>query len=111
MKKVLLILIVIAGFIEGCRYKEGPLISFRSALNRIYGNHILTKYTVDGIDSLKLYHDSLGLCFDFFYSIDAELNACDIEGTRNDGKISTLGWRWDLINNGKNLLVTFSGSQ
>jgi hypothetical protein len=56
MKKVILVIFVIAGISEGYKkYDEGPMFSLRSAKNRFYGNHTLTKYTVNGIDSLNSY--------------------------------------------------------
>ena len=62
MKKLILIFIVLAAITEGCKkYEDGPLISFRSVRNRLYGDYTLTKYTVNGVDSLSLYNDSLDI--------------------------------------------------
>ena len=62
MKKLILFIIVLAAITEGCKkYEDGPLISLRSVKNRLYGDYTLTKYTVNGVDSLSLYNDSLDL--------------------------------------------------
>ena len=60
MKKLLIILIVITAITEGCKkYEEGPCFSLRSAKKRLYGTYTLTQYTVNGVDSLSLFNDSL----------------------------------------------------
>jgi hypothetical protein len=60
MKKLLIILIALVTILSGCRYKEGPLISFRSVEKRICGIWQVVEFTSDGIDSLKYYNDSCG---------------------------------------------------
>jgi hypothetical protein len=109
MKRFILFLIVLAGIVEGCKYEDGPLISLRSAKNRLYGIHTLTKYTVDGLDSLSLYKDSLAIKFSLFYNDVYNLNACDIDGIRNDGKDGSVGFRWTLKNSNKEFCITYSG--
>ena len=109
IKITILILLVIAGIIEGCKkYEDGPLVSFRSAENRIFGKHTLIKYTVDGIDSLSLYNDSLGLSFNFNYDEVSKENICSIDGKRKDGKYGSLSWNWKLANNNKILQQIYS---
>jgi len=69
MKKIILILIAITAIVAGCqKYEEGPCISFRSARNRLYGDYTLTKYTIDGVDSLQQMKDRFGLSSRFFYN-------------------------------------------
>jgi hypothetical protein len=63
------------------KYEEGPLISFRSAKNRLYGDYTLTKYTIDGIDSLQQMKDRFGLNFHFFYNDYTENDDLMIDGT------------------------------
>lgn len=65
MKKIIFVLIIISAIFEGCRYKEGPVISFRSVKERLLGTWIVTGYTSDGIDSLQYYQDSCGCEVEF----------------------------------------------
>jgi len=106
MKKLILILIVIAAITEGCKkYEDGPWISFRSPIKRLYGVYTLTKYTVNGEDSLSLFNDSLSLKFDFFYNDIDYVDLCLIGSFRKDGKWSQLYLYWKLINDDKTLNV------
>jgi hypothetical protein len=106
----ILLLIVIAGNIAGCKkYPDGPWLSLRSAKGRLYGQHTLTKYTVNGVDSLSRYQDSLCTNFDFYKADIADV--CNMSGSRNDGWESTLCWEWVLEDNNKLLQITFSGGQ
>ena len=110
MKKLVLLLLVITAITAGCKkYPDGPLISFRSAEKRLYGTSKLTTYTVNGVDSLSLYYDSLCLNFRFWYNDVSYHNDCNIEGRRKDGNLCILIWTWDLINSNKILKVTSSG--
>ncbi len=53
--------------------------------------HTLTKYTVNGVDSLSLYSDSLSLTFRFFYDTHIITQIfCMIGETRKDGKMVQL---------------------
>ena len=109
MKKLILILIVLAAITEGCKkYEDGPLFSLRSAKNRLYGNYDLTTYTVNGVDSLSLYKDSLGGYILFFYNDINDVNNCLIDGVRKDGLSTSLVWRWQLINKNKTLTISSS---
>jgi hypothetical protein len=102
MKKTILIIIVLAAVVGGCKkYEEGPLISFRSAKNRVYGYHTLSEYKVNGIDSIEQYKDSLGVNYNFYYSESSEVDGCTINGVRNDGNEISLVCKWKLINNNK----------
>lgn len=110
MKKIFLILLVLAALTEGCKkYEDGPCISLRSVKNRLYGSHTLTKYTVDGVDSLSLYYDSLGLAFNFIYDDNSHNNVCIMDGPRKDGYSGDLYWDWELSNNRKILTITATG--
>ncbi len=61
MKKLYLIPLVTAILFSACKkYKEGPLISFRSVEKRITGTWQITEFTGNGIDSLQYYNDSCG---------------------------------------------------
>ncbi|HNW99613.1 MAG TPA: hypothetical protein PKK00_14500 [Bacteroidales bacterium] len=109
MKKLLIILIVITAITEGCKkYEEGPCFSLRSAKKRLYGTYTLTQYTVNGVDSLNLFNDSLGLSFNFYYSGQSENDVCVIDGLRKDGVETDLTWQWELINKEKVLNIKTS---
>jgi hypothetical protein len=60
MKTKLILIFLTTFFFTGCRYKEGPIISFRSVEKRLIGTWQITELTSDGIDSLKYYNDSCG---------------------------------------------------
>ena len=61
MKKLFIILFVTTIVFSGCKkYKEGPLISFRSVSTRLIGVWQVTEYISNGVDSLQYYNDSCG---------------------------------------------------
>jgi len=102
MKRLFCILLIIEGLFGGCKkYEEGPDLSFRSAHNRFSGFHTLTKYTVDGIDSLSQYYDSLGLTFNFVPKYDEVNDICWMNGKRKDGGNTELYWGYELTNNNR----------
>jgi hypothetical protein len=91
MKKTILILIVLAAVVGGCS-------KTKQATKKIYGDWTLTSYAVNGIDSVSLYKDSLGVEFEFFYDDYQENTFCKISGKRNDGIEKSFGWTWWLVN-------------
>ncbi len=61
MKKIILfILLLILAIPFACRYKEGPLISFRSVQKRLEGTWQIVGFTSNGVDSLQNFNDSCG---------------------------------------------------
>lgn len=109
MKNLFLLVILFASLAEGCKkYEEGPLLSLRSAENRLHGDYTLTTYTVNGVDSLSLYNDSLYNILRFYFDDFMDLNICCINGNRKDGELSFLKWYWGLKDNNTKLLVTYS---
>jgi hypothetical protein len=112
MRKTILIITLTGSFFYfGCKYEDGPILSLRSAEHRFYGTHILTKYTVNNIDSLTLFNDSLPLNFNFYYCEDCGHDKCDIDGVRKDGQYAGLNFGWYLTNKNKNFeIFTSSGS-
>ena len=60
MKKLIICLIIAITIITGCRYKEGPMISFNSVEKRITGTWQIVEFTSDDVDSLQYYNDSCG---------------------------------------------------
>jgi hypothetical protein len=110
MKKLILFLIVLAAIVEGCKkYPDGPWLSLRTAKGRLYGTHTLTKYTVNGVDSLSLYEDSLSTSFNFYLGSYNGTEVCNMQGLRKDGLGSDLAWYWTLEDHNKSLLVTWAG--
>jgi hypothetical protein len=97
--------LLLAGLTSCQKYEEGPSISFRSAEKRVFGGYHITEYTVDGVDSLSLYNDSLCLNVDFYYNDVAAVNACAISGNRKDGAGCNLYWHWHLSDDGLDLVV------
>ena len=105
MKKIILVLIAITAIATGCDKTE-------QTLKKIYGAYIIETYTVDGLDSLSLYCDSLGRNFRIYYSDQSECNVCAIDGMRSDGMGTALVWRWELINKDKSIrIITSYGQQ
>jgi hypothetical protein len=98
MKKIILILIVLTAILSGCNKND-------QMLKKIYGDYTLKTYTVDGVDSLSLYNDSLGLSFYFFYEDVYEHNVCEMVSPRKDGKWSNLYCKWTLKNNYKTFSI------
>jgi len=109
MKKLLVILIVLTTIFSGCRYKEGPMISFRSIKQRLDGHGwSISELTSDGIDSLKYFNDSCGGRFWFSFPFEEQSGIQLMEGKKsingafsfNDNKkIMTvnLGSNWSNI--------------
>ena len=111
MKKLILILIVLAAITEGCKkYEDGPLFSLRSAQNRLYGLYDLTTYTVNGVDSFNSSIDSSYSIFDFFYNDVNGVNTCKIEGVKKIDNFNNyyLFWEWHFINKNKTLKISSS---
>jgi len=106
IKKLILILIVIAAITEGCKkYSDGPLISFRSVRKRLFGDYTLTKYTVNVLDSLSLYNDSLDVKIHCFSREDDSNIYFNVYGNRKDGSYSDFAMICLLINKNKILKV------
>jgi len=99
MKKIIWILIAISAMMSGCE---------KQSLNKIYGNHTLINYSVDGFDSIDLFRDSLGTTFRFYYDEVSNENICSISGIRNDGDGTLVTWNWKLNYSNKILSQIFS---
>lgn len=102
MKKIFLLLLIIASITEGCKkYEDGPWISFRSPKERFYKcpNLTLVKYNINGVDSLSLFNDSLCTQLRFYYDDVSGEDICKIEGLRKDGVYIYIAWNWKLSEN------------
>ncbi len=96
MKKTILIILVLAAVVGGCD-------KTKRTYNKIYGEYTLISYTVNGIDSLSQYSDSLGSNFNFYRDPKETMNVCEIYGKRKDGKETGFCWYWALNDNNKTL--------
>ncbi len=101
MKKTLLLCLILAAVVGGCNKDE-------KAYKKILGDWKLKSYSVNGIDSLSSYKDSLGVNYNFLYDDYQERNVCPILGYRNDGSQKSLVWYWDMNDEGKVLQITHS---
>ncbi len=106
MKKLLIIIIVFATVFSGCRYKEGPLISFSSVEKRLEGTWQIVGLTSDGIDSLQYYNDSCGsiMTLGFRYSDGSPMSNYMIAFDKGKKR---LGGYFTFNNNRKNMNVYF----
>jgi hypothetical protein len=94
MKKTILMLVVLAAVVGGCK-KE------KKMYEKIYGHYTLASYTASGVDSLSFLTDSLGSSFYFFYDDYSDYgNKCAITG----GKVAIV-WNWSLSKDFKKLVV------
>lgn len=106
MKKIIFILIAIAAIACACKkYEEGPLISFISAKNRVYGTYTLVSYTVNDQDSLSSYKNSLGVNFEFYHNEFLDDDRLKIFGDHYNGGIDNMICRWTLVNKNKILNI------
>jgi len=96
MKKPLLLCLLLAAVVCGCN-KE------KKTEKEIYGYYTLKSYTVDGMDSLSSFKDSLNTDFNFFYDDRQNENACQISAGKDQ-----IGWSWVLANGYKNLSVNIA---
>ena len=102
MKKALLFLFMLSCFIS-CkkRYPDGPLISLRRPVNRIYGYYHPTKYTVNGADSLSLLNDSIPLTLRLWWDPVDEETDCFAKWYIGKGNYKIISSFWNLIDNYK----------
>jgi hypothetical protein len=104
MKKTILIFFVITTLVLGCKKTNYSYM-------KLLGNYKLSEYTVDGVDSLDMYQDSLGLDYYFYYDDMRGNFNCEISGTRNDGNETMLYWRWMPNDKNDGIFVFGSYSQ
>ena len=97
--------ICLIGFGSGCRYEDGPGISFRSACARVEGTYDIVKFEVGGADStLSIISQSCYGKIKLDGSDDRELLFKGVQ--LNCG---TSGY-WDLTNNNNDLTLAFTGN-
>ena len=88
MKKILIYLIVITAIATACN-------KTKQTYKKIYGNHVLKVYTVNGDDSLSFFNDYLGLDFRFYYDRSDYSSVLSIDGSTKTGinAFFVCGWR------------------
>ncbi|MBI5541988.1 MAG: hypothetical protein HY951_18170 [Bacteroidia bacterium] len=107
MKKFLFILIVLTTILSGCRYKDGPMLSFRSVEKRLNGDWQVIGFTSDGIDSLQYYNDSCGGIMKItLYYPDGSLDS-DNKVNFYNSKMPSMGGRFTFSNNKKIMHINF----
>ncbi|HNW69553.1 MAG TPA: hypothetical protein PKI01_04060 [Bacteroidales bacterium] len=95
MRKLILMLVVIAAILSGCD-------KYEQQCEKIYGQYTLKTYRVDGIDSLSFYKTILGDQYYFNYFEDEAFHYLRIDGYRTDGQWGgDINCRWQLINDYK----------
>ena len=98
MKKVLWMMLVIGAIASSCKKYE-----YNQTLKKIYGTYTVTNYTVDGVDSLSLFKDSLSTNFEFSYNESQNLYVLKIEGNTSLGKHILIMNNWGLMGDDKTL--------
>lgn len=108
MKKILFFIFAFVTVVGACKkYEEGPLISFKSAKNRVYGTYTLVSYTVNGQDSLNSYKDSLGINFEFYHNEFLNRDYLHIYEDFFEG-VNVVMCKWAVLN--KNMCLKFYDS-
>lgn len=93
MKKVLFLILAYTALLCSCKkYAEGPLISFRSSLNRIEGTWKVDKFYINDIDSTDLYYQKLGCKIKFTRDIFQDGSYIVQLFSCNNGKTLYGGW-------------------
>lgn len=111
MNRLFVISVIFVGLFFGCKkYEDGPLISFRSAKHRLYGDYTLTRYTVNGIDSLQQMENGFGLNFHFYYVEDNDHDDILIDGGSHTGTYYQDFVSYYNFNNHKKSIRINSGS-
>ena len=96
MKKIILYLFILVAITCGCN-------KYDQSLKKIYDFNKLKTYTVNGVDSLNLINDSLGLNFSFYYFDDVDAFFV-LSIKRNTGGYD-LQCRWSLLNDNKKFSI------
>jgi len=95
MKRLTVLLLILAVAFSGCRYEDGPMFSFRTAKSRIT-NH--WKYDIVTKDSFDITYQFKGQSIELKENGDAAWHYVD----------STLTGTWKLSDDRKELLVVLS---
>ena len=91
-------MLVIVAIASSCKKYE-----YNQTLKKIYGTYTVTNYTVDGVDSLSLFKDSLSTNFEFSYNESQNLYVLKIEGNTSLGKHILIMNNWGLMGDDKTI--------
>ena len=110
MKQLIICSIIVITIITGCRYKEGPLISFYSVYTRIKGTWQIIGLTSDGVDSLQYYNDSCGSAVKFM-EFDNGTSTRYIAMVFNYNKNNQFGASVTFQDNKNNMYINFGAGK
>jgi len=96
------LLIIIIIMFSSCKYKDGPVISFRSADARVIGNYSATAYMIDDTDALQLWQDSVS---DILFSLYHETEPTDNWWISTRVGDAFLSGNYRLLNHDTQLLI------
>ncbi len=93
MKRILYFIAIITLILSGCKkYEDGPLISFRSKVNRLTGKFEIDKFLVNNEDSTLLYNEYMGI----YLEIDYFENLTNTYLGFSDNNKSLCSGHWDI---------------
>jgi hypothetical protein len=98
MKKTILIILVLAAVVGGCN-------KTKQTINKLFGTYEVSQYTVNGIDSLNLFKDSLSSKCYFYFDESALYYMMTFEGYNNFGNYRIVACSWILQNNNNTIKV------
>ena len=90
----LLIFFIVTG-VTSCRYKEGPIISFRTAENRLVGEWEVKSFFIDGIDKMSAYTDNCDCKIGF--SVDKNTRSFHFNDCKPDNRNIYGSYEWKEI--------------
>ena len=109
MKRILLILLILAGIIAGCKkFEDGPCFSLRSVKNRITGTWKVDKFYIDGADSTDEFNSKLGCEIEFSRDAYQTTNYIRTIYLKNCNNGKTLKGLWSFFNKENELHIYFT---
>ncbi|MEI6766765.1 MAG: hypothetical protein WCM76_14130 [Bacteroidota bacterium] len=96
--KIIFSLLFLATLI-GCKYEDGPLISFRTAYKRVIGSYQAEAFQIDGQDAMQIWKDSVCDIGVIFYTQEEPLKSIINVGSSFGG----LGGQFKLTNNNRKI--------
>ena len=103
---ITIVLIYLLCFVSGCKFEDGPSISFRSASKRLEGTYTIDKFEVNGNDSLGVFiARNCNGKVDFFDASKIYGNT-SIHDSIHDCRYSG---KFDLRDNNRKIVLQFEG--
>lgn len=87
-KNIKYLLFAVILLFSGCKYEEGPFISFRTACDRICREWEIERFYVDGADSLPDFQNKLIYCMT--YKFDKDMSNLELYGYDCVGGIDSI---------------------